>query len=123
METVKLIVYGTLMSGECNHHFCRNALCITPCTITGTLYDTGAGYPAFQPIGDTTIKAELIEIPLEDWPAVDQLEEYPQIYDRKQLPAQLADGTEATGWVYIMDTLPRNASLIESGDWKAHRHG
>ena len=40
MKTVKLIVYGTLMSGERNHRFCRNAVRITPCSITGTLYDT-----------------------------------------------------------------------------------
>ena len=43
MKTVKLIVYGTLLSGERNHHFCRNAVKITPCTVIGTLYDTGCG--------------------------------------------------------------------------------
>ena len=67
MNTVKLIVYGTLMSGERNHRFCRNAISITPCTITGTLYDTGYGFPAFVPDGDGEVKAELIEIPIEDW--------------------------------------------------------
>ena len=36
METVKLIVYGTLMSGERNHRFCRNAVSIAPCTVSGT---------------------------------------------------------------------------------------
>ncbi len=30
MKTVKLIVYGTLLTGERNHHFCRNAVKITP---------------------------------------------------------------------------------------------
>ena len=74
MNTVKLIVYGTLMSGERNHGFCRNAVSITPCTVTGTLYDTGYGFPAFLPEGDSVVKAELIEIPFEDWEAVDRLE-------------------------------------------------
>ena len=88
MNTVKLIVYGTLLSGERNHHFCRNSVKITPCTVIGTLYDTGCGFPAFQVKGNTTVKAELIEIPFEDWEAVDRLEGYPRLYDRQLYPAK-----------------------------------
>ena len=123
MNTVKLIVYGTLMSGESNHRFCRNAVNITPCTITGTLYDTGYGFPAFVPEGENTVAAELIEIPFEDWEAVDRLEGYPRLYDRLMFPAKLADGTDTTGWVYVMHNLPEMATVIESGSWKEYRHG
>ena len=123
MKTVKLIVYGTLMSGERNHRFCRNAVNITPCTITGTLYDTGYGFPAFVPEGENTVTAELIEIPFEDWEAVDRLEGYPRLYDRLMFPAKLADGTDTTGWVYVMHNLPEMAQIIESGNWKEYRHG
>ena len=123
MNTVKLIVYGTLMSGERNHRFCRNAISITPCTVTGTLYDTGYGFPAFAPEGDGEVNAELIEIPLADWADVDRLEGYPRLYDRQLLQATLTDGGEATGWVYIMTELPEQAKVIESGDWKEYRHG
>ena len=123
MNTVKLIVYGTLMSGERNQRFCRNAVSITPCTINGTLYDTGYGFPAFVPEGDGVVKAELIEIPIEDWAAVDGLEGYPRLYDRQLMQAMLADGGETTGWVYIMNTLPPMAKIIESGSWKEYRHG
>ena len=123
MKTVKLIVYGTLMSGERNHHYCRNAVSITPCTVTGTLYDTGCGFPAFQPEGDNTVAAELIEIPFEDWEAVDRLEGYPRLYDRQLFPARLADGTEVSGWIYIIHTLPWCATVIKSGVWKEYRHG
>ena len=123
MNTVKLIVYGTLMSGERNHRFCRNAVSITSCTVTGTLYDTGYGFPAFMPEGDGVVKAELIEIPLADWADVDRLEGYPRLYDRQLLQATLTDGGEATGWVYIMTELPEQAKVIESGDWKEYRHG
>ena len=62
MKTVKLIVYGTPMSGERNHGFCRNAVNITPSTVTGTLYDTGYGFPAFVPEGENMVAVELIEI-------------------------------------------------------------
>ena len=123
MKTVKLIVYGTLMSGERNHRFCRNAVSITPCTVTGTLYDTGYGFPAFVPEGDGVVKAELIEIPIEDWAAVNRLEGYPRLYDRQLMQATLADDGETTGWVYIMNALPPMAKIIESGSWKEYRHG
>ena len=123
MKTVKLIVYGTLMSGERNHRFCRNAVNITHCTVTGTLYDTGYGFPAFVPEGENMVAAELIEIPFEDWEAVDRLGGYPRLYDRLMFPAKLADGTDTTGWVYVMHNLPEMAQIIESGNWKEYRHG
>ena len=123
MKTVKLIVYGTLMSGERNHRFCRNAVSITPCTVTGTLYDTGYGFLAFVPEGDSVVKAELIEIPIEDWAAVDRLEGYPRLNNRQLYLAKLADGTEFSGWVYVMHNLPEMAQIIESGSWKEYRHG
>ena len=123
MNTVKLIVYGTLMSGERNHRFCRNAINITPCTISGTLYDTGYGFPAFVPEGENTVAAELIEIPFEDWEAVDRLEGYPRLYDRQLFTCTLSDGTIDSGWIYIMNNLPPIATVIKSGDWKEHRHG
>ena len=123
MNTVKLIVYGTLMSGERNHHFCRNAISITPFAVTSTLYDTGYGFPAFVPDGDGVVQAELIEIPIVDWADVDRLEGYPRLYDRQLLQATLVDGGEATGWVYIMNSLPEGAKVIESGNWKEYRHG
>lgn len=123
MNTVKLMVYGTLMTGESNHSFCRNAVSIQPCTVTGTLYDTGFGFPAFVPEGDGVVSAELIEIPLADWADVDRLEGYPRFYDRMLLRARLTDGTEVSGWLYILNTLPEGAKVIESGSWKEYRHG
>ena len=78
-NTVQIIAYGTLMTGERNHCFCRNAVSIRPCVVTGTLYDTGYGFPAYMPAGSTQVKAELMEIPMEDWAAVDRLEGYPRL--------------------------------------------
>ena len=123
MNTVKLIVYGTLMTDEPNHCFCNNAVKITPCTIIGTLYDTGYGFPAFQPEGNGTVKAELIEIPFEDWAGVDRLEGYPRLYDRRLFSCTLSDGATENGWIYIMNSLPPQAKVIDSGNWKEYRHG
>lgn len=122
MNTVQIITYGTLMTGERNHRYCRNAVGIRPCTITGTLYDTGWGFPAFVPGGTGTVKAELVEIPRADWPAMDRLEGYPRLYDRKLIPATLEDGSTVTAWVYVMNNLPQQAEIIAGGDWKNRNH-
>ena len=117
-NTVQIIAYGTLMTGERNHRFCQNALSIQPCTITGTIYDTGWGFPAFRPEGDATVRAELIEIPIADWPAMDHLEGYPRLYDRMLVPATLEDGSTVKAWVYVMNIIPSQAKVIPSGSWK-----
>lgn len=118
VSTVQIIAYGTLMTGERNHCFCGNAVSIRPCVVTGTLYDTGYGFPAYMPAGSTQVKAELMEIPMEDWAAVDRLEGYPRLYDRMLVPATLADGSTVEAWVYVMNTIPAQAKVIASGDWK-----
>lgn len=118
VSTVQIIAYGTLMTGERNHCFCWNAVSIRPCVVTGTLYDTGYGFPAYMPAGSTQVKAELMEIPMENWAAVDQLEGYPRLYDRMLVPATLADGSTVEAWVYVMNTIPAQAKVIASGDWK-----
>lgn len=117
-EYVSLITYGTLMTGEHNHHLVRSANRIMPCTIKGTLFDTGFGFPAFTQDGDTPVKAEFIRIPRSKWDAVDRLEGYPDLYTRRFIVAKLADGSSVGGWVYIMNNLPPQAEVIKSGDWR-----
>ena len=118
MKSVNLIVYGTLMRGEPNSHLCRNAMFISPCEIKGTLYDTGWGFPAFVPVGKGTVKAEFVVLPESDWPAIDRLESYPTLYDRRKIGARLPNGSVEIGWVYIMNNLPAGARMMASGDWK-----
>ena len=38
-------------------------------------------------------------------------------------PAKLEDGTEVSGWVYVMHNLPEMAQVIKSGSWRECRHG
>ena len=92
-ETVLIAAYGTLRSGECNERFCRNAISRRSATISGTLYDTGWGFPAFVPAGKTNVSVELIEIPIRDWADVDRLEGYPRLYDRVLTDFRLPDGS------------------------------
>jgi len=118
VDVVRIVAYGTLMSGECNHHVCGKLLKLTPCVIRGTLFDTLRGYPAFVPGGEGAVAAELIEIPVKTWPEIDALEEYPLLYGRELIKAELADGSTVDAWVYVMRQLPGNAVPITSGDWR-----
>ncbi len=117
-ETVLIAAYGTLRSGERNERFCRNAISRRSAIISGTLYDTGWGFPAFVPAGKTKVTVELIEIPIRDWADVDRLEGYPRLYDRMLMDFMLGRGEIVQAWIYIMDRLPKQAWVISSGDWK-----
>ena len=112
-ETVLIAAYGTLRSGECNERFCRNTISRRSATISGTLYDTGWGFPTFVPT------VELIEIPIRDWADVDRLKGYPRLYDRVLTDFRLPDGSTVQAWIYTMNHLPETAKVIVSGDWKA----
>lgn len=117
-EAVLIAAYGTLRSGERNERFCRNAISRRSAIISGTLYDTGWGFPAFVPKGKTNVTVELIEIPIRAWADVDRLEEYPRLYDRVLTDFRLPDGSIVQAWIYIMNHLPETAKVIVSGDWK-----
>lgn len=117
-KTVSIAVYGTLRKDEGNHRFAANAISNRPCTLKGTLYNTGWGFPAFVQEGDAQVAGELIEVTLADWAGIDRLEGYPRLYDRKLINVTLTDGTTTEAWVYIMNNLPEQAAIITSGDWK-----
>lgn len=115
----KVVVYGTLMAGERNERWAADALDRRPCTLRGTLYDTGRGYPAFVPdeAGDE-VKAELLTVTDATLARMDVLEGYPTLYSRESVKAVLEDGSEAVALVYVMNTLPRGVKVIPGGDWR-----
>lgn len=112
-DCVTIIAYGTLMTGECNHHLVRKALYIKSCTIKGTLYDTGLGFPAFSKEGQTNVQAELIQIPRSAWSRLDR-----EGFDCEFIAATLPDGSTAGGYAYFMKELPPTSKVIETGSWK-----
>lgn len=115
----KVVVYGTLMAGERNERWAADALDRRPCTLRGTLYDTGRGYPAFVPddaCGE--VKAELLTVTDVTLARMDILEGYPTLYSRESVKAVLEDGTSVKAVVYVMNSLPRGATVIRGGEWK-----
>ena len=114
----KVAVYGTLMAGERNERWAADALDRRPCTLRGTLYDTGRGYPAFVPDdAGGEVRAELLTVTDATLSRMDILEGYPILYRRERVKAVLEDSSEAVALVYVMNTLPRGAKVIPGGDW------
>lgn len=127
MNTEKIIAYGTLKRGFRNHHFCRNAVAIRECTITGALFDTGWGFPAFRPdLGSDRIGAEMIEVPVSDIPAIDMLEGVPRLYEKQKIECELDDGSIDIAWIYVMRNLPpqakRQQTTFGKVVWNANNH-
>ena len=121
-ETFKVAVYGTLMAGERNACWARGAKGRVPCVIRGTLYSTGYGYPAFVPDADgQEVKAELLTVDAKVLSNMDVLEGCPRHYRREEVAATLEDGRKVAAMVYVMNTLPPHAAVIQSGDWRACR--
>ena len=116
-ETYNVFVYGTLLSGERNARWAKNAR-RQPAWTLGTIYDTGFGFPAFVNRGRTRIVGELLTVNEAGFRSMDQLEGYPRLYRREQIQVNLVGGGRVLAWVYIMNSLHANAKEIEGGDWR-----
>lgn len=116
----KVFVYGTLLTGECNAHRAGRARRQKAWTL-GTVYDTGYRFPAFVKRGRTRIVGEVLTVDDDGFKSMDWLEGYPRLYRREQIRIHLVGGGQVLAWVYIMNDLPKKATVIESGDWVAYR--
>ena len=116
----KVFVYGTLLTGECNAHRAGRARRQKAWTL-GTVYDTGYRFPAFVKRGRTRIVGEVLTVDDDGFKSMDWLEGYPRLYRREQIRVHLVGGGQVLAWVYIMNNLPKNATVIESGDWVSYR--
>ena len=116
----KVFVYGTLLSNECNCDRApraRRQRAWTP----GTIYDTGYGFPAFVKAGRTRIEGEVLTVDDDAFRSMDRLEGYPSFYRRERIQVNLVGCGRVLAWVYIMNRLPKDAKVIEGGDWRTYR--
>ena len=111
-----VFVYGTLLAGERNARHALDARRV-PAYARGTIYDTGWGFPAFVRKGKTRVMGELLLVDDEGFKSMDRLEGYPRLYRREEIMVTTGEGRRKA-WVYIMNRLPGQAKVIESGDWR-----
>ena len=95
-----VFVYGTLMSGEANHHYLENAKFISKATLKGyDMYDVG-GYPAIVP-GGNLIVGELYQVFLKDMSSIDMLEGEGSLYIKKCETVTDEEGEKTFAFVYV----------------------
>lgn len=113
-----LFVYGTLLRGERNHHYLASARFMgEAATEPGfALYDFGA-YPALSEPGEHEVAGELYEIDEDTLARVDELEEHPDYYQRRELT--LCCGTRAITYVLPHRFVEQEGGvLLASGSWR-----
>lgn len=122
-----VFVYGTLRKHESNHHLLKDT---TPVALQawtkGSLFDTGAGYPALKESNKDIVYGELYLVSDEQLRSLDQLEDYfgsgkNNLYDRiKQWIFHDTGKIEA--YVYVISPKNENSlkAPIKSGDWRIY---
>lgn len=133
MSKNALFVYGSLMSGMVHHGKIKSMVKETkPATCDGLLYRLAVGYPAMleRPAdSQAVVKGELLTLEnFKDIIAIlDEFEGYSvqnpekSLYLRMEKPV-MVDGAKkpVTAFVYFLNPnkLPKEAKLIESGDYR-----
>lgn len=130
---VLVAVYGTLMRGERNEHWAREAGAeiVGEGTVNGWLYDTGWGYPAIQTGGHLLrVAVEVLATTKAGLAHMDVLEGYPNLYGRVTVAVTMDDRT-VDAMVYQMRDMrdmcerANGMKLIAPvrgvADWRAYR--
>jgi len=121
---IDVFVYGTLMTGEKNHHVVQPYLKVTqPGRIRGRMYDAGE-WPGLvlDPDGQV-IEGQWLTVTAAGLRVLDEFEDYygenfpGNLFERKQV-ADLANGR--SGWVYVWKD-DRGCPEIPGGSWRAYR--
>ena len=90
-----LFVYGSLRHGCTAHHLLQGCHRLSDGVLAGCELIDHAGYPMLQAgVGD--VNGEVYRVDPSQWPALDDWEEVPQVYERVKRP--LVDGRLV--WVY-----------------------
>lgn len=116
----RLFVYGTLLTGEHNHHLMGGLSPVGTATTEPvySLLDMG-GYPAVVEGGQTAIVGELYDVDAETLSRLDILEDVPELYLR-------VTATVAGDSVELYVLRPEHAgggTPIPRGDWRDWRAG
>ncbi len=115
-QTVRVFVYGTLQSGESNHHVLAGArrVCVARTAPRFELRDLGP-YPGLVRGGDQSVAGEVYEVSADALSALDEFEEHPDLYCRSSIA--LEDGTVAEAYL-LTPKQAQGLPVIASGDWR-----
>lgn len=135
-EISLVFVYGTLLSGECNHqpYLADSERVGGPARLAAQLWDTGHSYPAVvldANGGDAAryVRGELYRVTRETLTRLDELEDYygpGAINEYERIEAEVEVEGEAgdarhRAWVYVYVSPPPQGRRIDSGDWRGYQ--
>lgn len=123
---IKVFVYGTLRKGEANHRLVKEAACIAEqALVSGTLFDTGYGYPAMSQSPEAKIYGELYTVSEKELTRLDELEGYQEgavnnLYERMQQTVYIDNGNHRA-YLYVARKENLCQKKIPNGDWKEYK--
>ncbi|AKF85013.1 gamma-glutamyl cyclotransferase [Myxococcus fulvus 124B02] len=114
----RVFVYGTLLSGEPNHHLLRGARLVGQAQTMPrfTLYDYGP-FPALASKGKHAVAGEVYEVNAPMLAALDRLEGHPRFYQRSRIT--LDGGARVEAYLFPKARLA-GCPTIASGSWRTH---
>lgn len=116
MKTL-VFVYGTLRKGEVNHYLLDSAsYCGAHTTLPKFQMNDLGAYPGVTLGGTVSIVGEVYEIDRRQFAHLDQLEGYPQLYDRQLIPTEWGKA-----WIYLYRQSLMGRKPVVSGDWVQSR--
>jgi gamma-glutamylcyclotransferase (GGCT)/AIG2-like uncharacterized protein YtfP len=112
----RVFVYGTLLSGERNHHLLAHARLVgeTRTEPLFTLYDLGP-FPGLVPRGSQMVAGEVYEVDEPTLAALDRLEGHPDFYRRVTIA--LHDGRPVLAYLLTLEQVGARP-IIASGAWR-----
>ena len=118
---MRVFVYGTLLSGEPNHHLLHGQPLVGEARTRArfNLVSLG-GFPAMVHGGEVAVRGEVYDVDEETLAALDRLEGYPGFYDRE--PVELRGEVTGEALAYLLaPERVAGSPEIQHGDWKAWR--
>ena len=129
MTEMKFFAYGSMSEGLVHFHKIRDFVTESKAaSIQGTAYRLKVGYPVVLQAGTHQIPGQLLTLKttdllihlLDEFHGFQTMDSEKSLYQRQETSVS-AEGAQETAWIYFLNPqrLPKDASLICDGDWKA----
>ena len=118
---MRVFVYGTLLSGEPNHHLLHGQPLVGEAR-TEARFDLVSlgGFPAMVPGGEVAVRGEVYDVDEETLADLDRLEGYPGFYTREPVELHGEVAGEALAYLLPPERVAERPT-IPTGDWKTWR--
>jgi gamma-glutamylcyclotransferase (GGCT)/AIG2-like uncharacterized protein YtfP len=117
MESVNILVYGTLMQGYRNHFLIENQKYLGNCKIKGFEMYHVHSFPGVVE-GKGQIQGEVYQVDDSLLPALDKLESIGSMYDRKEVEIEI-QGKSIKAWIYTwLLPIEKHMEKVDTMPWR-----